>query len=549
MRAKSRAVFVLITLGIMACQSSKMKVDLLVTGANVCTLQNSVPYTSGFVVKNGRIVELGDKSDLLNKYIPVHIVDVNGRYVYPGFYDAHCHFYGYGTNLIQYADLAGTSSKDEVYEKLKIHQKNNKGDWLLGRGWDQNDWPEKNFPDKAKLDELFPDIPVFLIRIDGHAAWCNSRALKLAGVTPQTKVAGGEVILHDGRVTGVLIYRAKELVSNMVPGLSHVQKEQALIAAQRNCFSVGLTSVTDCGLDHDVVMLMDSLQQTNQLKMRVHAMLNPTPANVEGFVKNNIYKTDRLHVNTIKLYADGALGSRGAMLLDDYADDAGNKGLMMNATGFYEEMCQLACESNYQVATHCIGDSANRYMLNLYAKFLKGQNDRRWRIEHAQVVHPDDFELFGKYSVVPSIQATHATSDMYWASQRLGEKRMQGAYAYQQLLQQNGWLPNGTDFPIEGINPLRTFYASVARKDMEGWPEDGFQMQAALTREQALKSITLWAARAAFEEDEKGSIEAGKWADFVVVDTNLLQAPENELLKAKVIQTFVAGELVYQSEL
>jgi hypothetical protein len=282
--------------------------------------------------------------------------------------------------------------------------------------------------------------------------------------------------------------------------------------------------------------------------MRINAMMEPSNENLEYFLKTGPYITDRLQVRTIKLYADGALGSRGAYLLDDYSDEPGNRGLLMEKISYYEDICQKAYAAGFQVATHCIGDAANRFMLNIYAKFLKTKNDRRWRIEHVQVVDPDDMPLFGKYSVIPSVQATHATSDMFWADERLGDKRIKTAYAYKQLLAQNGWLPNGTDFPIEDISPIKTFFASVCRKNSEGLPNDGFQMENALTREQALRSITIWAAKAGFEESRKGSIEVEKSADFVVLDTDLMKCNDEAILQAKVLKTVLGGKIVSGAE-
>jgi len=342
-----------------------------------------------------------------------------------------------------------------------------------------------------------------------------------------------------------LIDNAKELVFNLVPEPDRKLKTKALLIAQENCLAVGLTSVTDCGLPENAILLMDSLQKQGLLKMRINAMMEPEKGNMDRFLKNGPYKTNRLQVNTIKLYADGALGSRGAFMLNDYSDDPGNRGLLMNKASYYEVICRQAFDAGFQVATHCIGDGANRFILEIYGKILKGKNDRRWRIEHVQVVNKDDFPLFAKYSVVPSIQATHATSDMFWADERLGTERLKGAYAYQQLLSQNGWLPNGTDFPIEAINPLLTFYASVFRKNTSGLPSGGFQIENALTREQALRSMTIWAAKASFEELKKGSIEIGKSADFVVLDTDLLTCKEEAILKSKVLKTVLDGEVVY----
>jgi len=440
--------------------------------------------------------------------------------------------------------LDGTKDQESVYKILQEHYSLTSGDWLLGRGWDQNLWPEKEFPDNNRLNQLFPDVPVYLIRIDGHAAWCNAKALEIAGINTLTKIEGGEVLLKNGKPTGVLIDNAKELVYKLIPEPNSTLKTKGLLAAQKNCLEVGLTTVTDCGLPKETILLIDSLQKQGTLKMRINAMMDPSEENFEYFMKKGPYITNRLQVNTIKLYADGALGSRGALLLEDYSDEPGNHGMLMNKAEFYESVCQKALDKNFQVATHCIGDGANRFMLNIYSKFLKGKNDRRWRIEHAQVVDPGDLPMYAKYSVIPSVQATHATSDMLWADKRLG-KRIKNAYTYQQLLTQNGWLPNGTDFPIESISPIKTFYASVFRKNTEGLPIGGFQPENALTRIQALRSITIWAAKAGFQESDRGSIETGKSADFVILDTDLINCPESEIQKAKVLKTVLGSELLY----
>jgi predicted amidohydrolase YtcJ len=290
---------------------------------------------------------------------------------------------------------------------------------------------------------------------------------------------------------------------------------------------------------------MEEMQNNGELKMRINAMLNPTEENFETFVKKGPKKSDMLTVNTIKIFADGALGSRGALLLEDYSDDLGNHGLQIETQEYYDKICQLALDNNFIVATHAIGDSANRLVLNTYGKFLKGKNNRRWRIEHAQVINPEDFSKFAEFSIVPSIQATHCTSDMTWAGNRLGVERIKGAYAYQTLLAQNGWLPNGTDFPVENIEPLFTFFSSVFRTDHNGSPEGGWQLNEGLSREQTLRSMTIWAAKAAFEENEKGSLEPGKFADFVILDTDLMTATPNEVLKAKIESTWIGGEKVF----
>ena len=530
-----------------SCNSPKMKVNLIVTNAKIYTVDDSFVVAESFAIRNGKFVAVGTTKDITSKYVADQTIDCKGNLVYPGFNDAHCHFFGYGMGLMQYADLSGTQNQEDIYKIIESHLSKSGGSWLLGRGWDQNLWPEKEFPNNQRLTELFPDVPVYLVRVDGHAAWCNAKALALAGITTTTKIDGGEVLLKNGKPTGVLIDNAKDIVANIIPAPDLKLKIKALLSAQKNCLAVGLTSVTDCGLPENIILLMDSLQKQGLLKMRINAMMEPEKANMEGFLKKGPYLTERLQVNTIKLYADGALGSRGAFMLNDYSDDPGNRGLLMNNAQYYETICKQAYDAGFQVATHCIGDGANRFILEIYGNILKGKNDRRWRIEHVQVVNKDDFPLFAKYSVVPSIQATHATSDMFWADERLGTERLKGAYAYQQLLSQNGWLPNGTDFPIEAINPVLTFYASVFRKNTSGLPSDGFQIENALTREQALRSMTIWAAKASFEESGKGSIEIGKKADFVVLDTDLLTCNEEAILKSKVLKTVLGGEVVYDS--
>jgi predicted amidohydrolase YtcJ len=534
-----------IILNLMNSCTPKNNADLIVTNAKVYLIDDGFSIVESFAVVDGKIAATGTSEEILKKYSSENIVDATGKYVYPGFNDAHCHFNGYANNLALYADLRGTASPEEIYEMLKLHHEKFGGDWILGRSWDQNDWEVKDFPDKTKLDELFPNIPVYLVRVDGHAGWCNTKALEMAGITAASKVQGGEVVLKNGQPSGVLIDNAMGLVSKLIPEISAEQQQKALLVAQANCFAAGLTSVTDCGLDKNTILLMQEMQNRGELKMRVNAMLNPTEENFEYFVKKGPLRTEKLVVRTIKMYADGALGSRGALLLEDYSDNPGNRGLQIETQEYYDKICQLAMDNNYIVATHAIGDSANRLMLNTYGKFLKGKNDQRWRIEHVQIINPADFKKFAEFSIVPSVQATHCSSDMYWATDRVGAERIKGAYAYQTLLGQNGWLPNGTDFPVEKIEPLFTFYASVFRTDKNGFPEGGWQKEEVLTREQTLRSMTIWAAKASFEENEKGSLEPGKYADFVILDTDLMTANPQQVLQAKIESTWIGGEKVF----
>jgi hypothetical protein len=324
-------------------------------------------------------------------------------------------------------------------------------------------------------------------------------------------------------------------------------KVKALKVAEQNCFAAGLTSVSDAGLALQDILLIDSLQQTGELNIRVYAMMSPSAENFEYFFPSGPYRTGKLTVSSVKLYVDGALGSRGALLLQPYTDDPNNYGLQLYGEEYYQEICQDAYDAGFQVNTHAIGDSGNRVMLQTYALYLKGENDLRWRVEHAQIVDPADLSYFKDYSIIPSVQSTHCTSDMYWADERLGEERIKHAYAFNDLMTQNGWLVNGTDFPVEDISPLKTVYAAVARKDLEGWPEDGFQVENAISRDQALRSITIWPAKGSFEEAQKGSIEAGKVADFVILEKDIMSVPESEIPFVRVHDTFLDGVHVFSS--
>ncbi len=518
---------------------------MIIKNAKIYSVNDNFDIYESMVINEGKILALGSNEEIENNYNSETIIDLGGKPVYPGFIDPHCHFYGYGLSLRE-ANLFGTTSFNEILDRLSEHAEKYPEGWITGMGWDQNDWGIKEFPDNTSLDSLFPNRPVLIRRIDGHAAVANTAALEIAAINPRTEIEGGEILTQNGKMTGVLIDNAIDLVRKNIPKPGKEEIRTALLSAQENCFKVGLTSVHDAGLDTEVIKTIDKLNTANELKTRIYAMLNPTEENFETYMYNGIYKTDRLHVASVKLYADGALGSRGALLVEPYSDDIDYKGLLIASASYLERISRLADSCGYQVNTHCIGDGANRLILNIYGDILNRKNDKRWRIEHAQIIHPEDFKLFGKYSIIPSIQTTHATSDMYWADERLGD-RIQYAYAYQTLLKENGWLPNGSDFPVEDINPLYGFYAAVVRKDQEGYPENGFQPEEALTREQALRAMTIWAAKAAFEEDEKGSLEVGKMADFVILEKDLMETGEEKLFKIKVLETWMDGEKVYSS--
>jgi hypothetical protein len=404
----------------------------------------------------------------------------------------------------------------------------------------------KEFPTKEMLDKAFPNNPVYLTRIDGHAGWVNSKALQLAKIAADTKAEGGLVVLKNGQPTGVLVDRAQQLVRALNPTPTKEEITSKLLKAQQLCFQYGLTNVGDAGVSPEIIDHMDSLQKAGTLKIRLYPMVSVSQENIDKMLKKGVYVSDRLNVRSFKIYADGALGSRGACLLKPYTDAPETTGFLLFSPAELEKSIAQLAKSEFQANTHCIGDSANRLMLNLYAKYLKGKNNRRWRIEHAQIVDAADVSKFGEYSILPSIQPTHATSDMYWAGQRLGKAREKNGYIFKTLLEQNQKLALGTDFPVEAVSPFYTFHSAVYRQDAKGFPAGGYQPENALSREQTLRGMTIWAAYGNFEEGRLGSIEPGKAADFVILEKDLMTAPATELREVKVLKTYVAGEKVFE---
>lgn len=527
--------------------SAQMKInaDLILINAKIYTVDNNFRIAEALAVKEGKFIEIGKSSDILGMYNADKVIDGGGMPVYPGFIDAHCHFYGYALSL-QQIDLTGSGSFEEVLAILQKKSAEIPGEWLVGRGWDNTKWSVSVFPDRSKLDILFPHRPVVLVRIDGHVVLANGEALRKAGIGLDNSFLHGEIEVRNGWLTGILRENAADNMRSEIPEPDKDIMTALLKKAQENCFAVGLTETADAGLEYNQIKLIDSLQKNGILKLKIYGMLSPTRENIDNFILKGHYKTPDISIRSVKLYADGSLGSRTALLKHPYSDDPGNSGIPANSTDYIRGFCDLAYKNGFQVNTHAIGDSAVSEVLHIYGEFLKGKNDLRWRIEHAQVVDPRDLALFGKYSIIPSVQATHATSDMYWAEQRLGRERIKWAYAYKYLLSQNEWIVNGTDFPIENISPLLTFYASVSRKDRNGMPQDGFQIENALSREEALKSITIWASKGCFEELEKGCIEKGKSADFVILDKDILTIPEKEIPGVKVEKLFLDGVKMYE---
>ncbi|WP_034259116.1 amidohydrolase [Altibacter lentus] len=527
-----------------SCAPERITADLLVKNANIYTVNHGFDTATAIVVQDGKILEIGLKPELELKYNFKETFDAKGKTIVPGLIDAHAHLFGLGLNL-QDVDLVDTKSFDEVVARVVAFQKEHNKTYIIGRGWDQNDWEVKEFPTREVLDSLFPDTPVSLRRIDGHAMLVNNKALELAGVTANTKVPGGEVIVKDGAPTGVLIDGAMQLVSATFPKVTKKDIAEALLDAENLCLEMGLTTVNDAGLSREVIETIDSLQKAGTMQLRVYAMVSGGTPSMDHYLTAGKLKTDRLNVRSIKIYGDGALGSRGAAMREPYSDQPGHYGLVITNEAQLRTLADRISAAGFQMNTHAIGDSANVSVLRVYSEVLKDQKDPRWKVEHAQIVTPSDFDYFSE-KIIPSVQPTHATSDMYWAEDRVGPDRIEGAYAYKSLLERSGTIALGTDFPVERVNPMYTFYAAVARKDLTNYPADGYRMEESLTREETLKGMTLWAAYSNFEESEKGSIEKGKFADFTVLEQDIMTIPADSIPKVKVNATFINGQKVFE---
>jgi predicted amidohydrolase YtcJ len=535
------------SLSFISC-SDQSEVDLLVVNAKVYTVDEEFSMAESFAVLDGKILEVGSTADLQAKYKAKEVMDAEGKTVLPGLIDAHAHLYNLGLKLSR-VDLDGTVSYEDVISRLQdFQQQFTDVDYIIGRGWDQNDWEVKEFPTKDTLDLLFSNVPVALTRIDGHAMLVNQVALDKAGIDETTEIFGGEIQKKDGKLTGILVDNPMANIRKTFPEVDREAQTQALKAAEDIAISLGLTSLVDAGLNSDVIHLIDDLQKEGELKLRIYAMLSNNEDNISEFLESGILKTDRLNVRSVKVYADGALGSRGAVLKKPYSDQHNHFGSMIIDLDDFQSLAERLHQSDFQMNTHAIGDSANYVVLKTYKELLKNDSDRRWRVEHAQIVDGIDFDYFDGENIIPSVQPTHATSDMYWAEDRLGAERIKFAYAFQTLLDNAGIVALGTDFPIETVNPFNTFYAAVARQDLQEYPEGGFTPEEKLTREQTLKGMTIWAAFANFEEDEKGSLETGKFADFILVDQDPMEVEDIDIPKTKVLATYINGEKVFELE-
>lgn len=533
------------------------QVETVYHGAQIYTVDPARPRAEALAVGGGRIVAVGSDAELLAAYPEARRVNLAGRTVIPGLIDAHAHVMGQGEKMLR-ADLVGTRSKEEVVERLRAFaEKLPPGAWLRGRGWDQNDWPEKSFPTRHDLDAAFPDRPVWLERIDGHASWANTAALRaagLAGAAAPTDPPGGRILREaDGHPAGVFIDAATALVDRAVPAPTDAERSEALRLALGEMARYGLTGVHDAGATLEEIRLFQQAIDEGWFTARLYGMIGGEGPALDHFCDAGplLGYGGRLWVRSLKLYIDGALGSRGAALLTPYADDPENHGLLLLEPGAFERVVDRAISCGLQVSTHAIGDRGNRIVLDGYERAIRrsGTQGGRHRVEHVQVLAPEELPRFAALGVIASVQPTHATSDMYWAEERLGPERLRGAYAWRSLLDSGARLAFGSDFPVEQVNPLLGFYAAVTRRDAQGRPEDGWFPAERVTREEALHAFTLGAAYAAFMEEEVGSLTPGKWADFVVLSGDLMTVPAEKLLELKVVATFLGGRRVYESPL
>ena len=536
-------------------QGAPATADVIVTNARIYTVDDSRPVVEAVAIAGGRVLFAGNASGAMARRGPsTKVVDLGGRTVIPGMVDAHMHVAGLG-DALHIVDLTGTTSYDEVVARVTARaQQVPKGQWVLGRGWDQNDWGDTRFPTHDKLSAAVPDHPVYLVRVDGHAGLANLKAIQAAGVTASTQDPSGGHLERtaDGSPAGVFVDNAQGLVRRAIPRPTRDDVKRSILDAVKDMQRWGLTGAHDAGSGATELDVYEELAKSGQLGFRVNAMISDNAPTIDAWFKRGALLDGydgTLWVHSIKLYADGALGSRGAALLEPYRDDPKNIGLLVSAPAHIQDVAARALKAGFQVNTHAIGDRGNRLVLDAYEAALKASPtaDHRFRVEHAQILNFDDIPRFAALGVIPSMQSSHQTSDMYWAEARLGAGRLLGAYAWRSLLNTGVVVPNGSDAPVEQVNPLISFHSAVSRQDARDWPPGGWYPAERMTREEALKSMTIWPAYAAFQEKVLGSLTPGKYADFTVLDQDIMRCPPELILRTKVLQTWVGGTRVYEA--
>lgn len=534
---------VIILLVLSSCMKAK-HADLVIHNASIYSIDEEMSVYEAMAIVDGKIVEMGPEREILNAYSAYRFINAKKKEVYPGLHDAHGHIMSYAKQLLV-CDLVATTSYQAMLTRLEKFAQKENPTVIEARGWDQSIWGDSTLPNNQLLDERFPDIPVVCTRIDGHAMLANTKALELAGITSQTKIEGGKIIVENNECTGLLLDMAIELVKEKLPKPDNKTLKKAILKVQEELIAYGITNVHEAGLMMDEFKLFDELATEKKLKLSVYAMLFPNQESFDFIEKNGIYNNGNLTVRSFKIIGDGSLGSRGACLLHSYSD-ANTTGFLTTSIFDIRTTAGFAKKHNYQMNTHCIGDSTNRILLNVIDTLWSVNDDHRWRIEHAQVINQTDFALFNKSNAIPSVQPTHAVSDMRWAEKRLGTKRLNGAYAYQTILNERQMIVFGTDFPVEKTNPFLTLHAAMNRKNGENEPDNGFLPNQAISFENCIKAMTFWAAMARFEENTSGSLEKNKDATFVILD--------NPMQRDAIYQpnyawkTFHKGELIFGME-
>ncbi len=529
--------------------------DLILIGGHILT-QADTPFPTpptAVALAGGKILSVGpDERILQAKGSGTKVVNLNGATVIPGLVDSHCHLYGLGKSLAQ-IDLMGTESLERILDLVETGATKFATDaWIEGRGWDQNDWEIKEYPHRRLLDGIIPDRPVLLRRIDGHAAWANSEALRLAGITAETPdPEGGEIIRDDqGEPTGILIDNAVDLIVEVIPEVGAEETRRRIKMAVDHCVSHGLTGVHEAGVSWERAQIYRDMVANGELDLRLYAMYDDLPATLDkALAAGPLFTGDgMLTIRAIKLYSDGALGSRGALLLADYTDQPGHRGLPVSSAEHMRDIMRKGGRAGFQIGTHAIGDAANRLVLDLYEEVLGELNleDARWRVEHAQILAPEDIPRFGRLGVIAAMQPVHCTSDMDWADERLGAGRLVGCYAWRSLLDSGARLCYGTDFPVDKVDPLAGLYAAITRTHADGTPIGGWQPQEAVDAATALELYTAGGAWAGFQEKEWGRVATGYRADLTVLDGNPVTCKPADLLKMKVMMTIVEGRIVYE---
>ena len=540
-----------------AAAQTARSADLIVINARIYTVDDSRPVVSAMAVRDGRVAFSGSVREAMSlKGATTRVVDLKGRTIIPGMVDAHAHLLGLGQSLAS-VNLVGTKSYDDVIARVTARAKGvPAGTWIIGRGWDQNQWGDTRFPTHDALTRAFPNNPVYLQRVDGHAELANAAAMKAAGITLATRDPDGGRLERtaSGEPTGVFVDNAMALVGRVIPPSTRDENRQAIRAAIAESQKWGLVGLHDAGESRATIDLVEEMAKAGEIPFRLYMMIGDDAGAVAHYLargpQSGLYD-NHLWIRSIKLYADGALGSRGAALLEPYSDDAKNNGLLLTPPAHLQDVATRALRAGFQVNTHAIGDRGNRIVLDAYEAALKAvpTADHRFRVEHAQIINHDDIPRFAELGVIPSMQAVHQTSDMYWAGARLGQTRLLGAYPWRSLMNAGVVIPNGSDAPVESINPLFSFHSAVSRQDADNWPAGGWFPEQKMTREEALKSMTIWPAFAAFQESTMGSLTPGKLADFVILDRDIMTVADRDILGTAILATYIGGKVVYERAL